>query len=669
MAATFQVPSEFIAIDRLTRPIKVMMRGVVGFARKAELGVVRLDRQFIKLGRTINSLTGGFGVFLGTALAFSVLTNGIEIVADYEQANANLAAVSQATAEEITQLSKSSQLYGATTKFTASEVAGLQTELAKLGFTVPQILDATGGILALASATNTELPQAAAQVGAAIRAFGLEASDAQRVADVFAKSTSKSALDMTKLDVAMSKVAPVAKQFGFSIEEATALMANLADAGFDASTMATSTRSILLNLADSNGKLAKALGKPARTLPEITAAMVQLRDSGVDLAKMLDLTDKRSVAAFGNFLAGAESINVMAGELRRAGGFAEEMAKTQLDTLRGRLTILNSAYQGFILSLNESNSSFGNSLKFIIDVTAEMLNLASGLAKAESGLTDSELKIRKMAETMLTVLNIAKNLILAYAGLKVILFVVRAAHAAYSVVLGISTAMQWKSTFALKGNMLAMKAHVIATKAATFAARAFNIVLAANPIGLIVVGIIALGILITQMIRKWDEWGAAVSLFLGPIGAVITIIQSFRRNWDLIVGAFKSGGIIAGIKSIGIAIADAILQPIQQLAEIIENFTGVKLGSAQIASARSALTGALEGLAGEEQTGIVRTNSEPLNPEATREATQREVIENTQNQNLKIDINDPGGKASIDETETSPELDVQVAQTINFAGG
>src|SRR5690606_110260 len=142
----------------------------------------------------------------------------------------------------------------------------------------------------------------AAQVGATIRAFNLDASEAGRVADVFALATSKSALSMEFLNTAMSTVAPVSASFGFSVENTTALLGKLADSGFDASSSATATRNILLNLVDTNGKLAKSLSTPITDLESLTKGLAELRDNGIDLADALELTDKRSVSAFNTFL-------------------------------------------------------------------------------------------------------------------------------------------------------------------------------------------------------------------------------------------------------------------------------------------------------------------------------------------------------------------------------
>lgn len=101
-----------------------------------------------------------------------------------------------------------------------------------------------------------------------------------------------------------------------------------------------------------------------------------------------------------------------------------------------------------------------------------------------------------------------------------------------------------------------------------------NISMIANPIGAIVAGIAALIAVITAVIIKYEDWGAALSFVLGPIGILINMIMSFKRNWESIKEAFRDGGFLSGIKRIGQVILDALLYPIQQLLELVAEFTG-----------------------------------------------------------------------------------------------
>jgi len=618
MAATSSVSTKFTAIDQYTAKVKRMQAATSSFATRAQTGLAKANRGFRKLTspiRAVGRQLGQLGIILGATAIIGVVGGAINVFKDFEQANANLAAVLGKTSSQTKALQNNAKQLGATTAFTASQVTSLQTEFAKLGFAEQEILNSTEATLALAAATKTELPQAAKQVGAAVRAFGLDASESARVADVFAASTSKSALNMEFLDTAMSKVAPVANQFGFSIEDSTALLGKLADAGFDASTAATSTRSILLNLADGNGKLAKALGKPVKTLPELTKGLTELRERGVDLNSMLGLTDKRSVAAFATFLEGAEGVDKLGKALEGAGGTAQKMAEQQLDTLDGSLTKLGSAYEGFILSMEDGTGTFGKTLRLIVDTATEMLSLASGTATAAGELSEKEKLIRGYAQTAITWLKILGLIAGAFIAIKLALIVANTAMAAWNLGVKAVTAAQWL----------------------------WNAAMSANPIGLIILGIAALIGIIAIVIAKYDEWGAALSFVLGPLGMIINLIQSFRRNWDLIKKAFTQEGIVGGLKMIGKTILDSILMPLQQLLEVLASVPGVG-GFAQ--SGADALANFREELG--VNVGGESQGNEVTNPRARQNETFSSFLERSMTTNT-LKIKDETGRAEMEE--------------------
>ncbi|MGV0855810.1 phage tail tape measure protein [Empedobacter brevis] len=110
------------------------------------------------------------------------------------------------------------------------------------------------------------------------------------------------------------------------------------------------------------------------------------------------------------------------------------------------------------------------------------------------------------------------------------------------------------------------------TKAWAIVQGFLNGVMALNPVSLIVLAIIALVAYIAIAINYYDEWGAAMLQFLGPIGWVINAFMAIKDHWDSIVEAFKTDGIIGGLKRIHIVLMDTFLKPLQQILEIIQNF-------------------------------------------------------------------------------------------------
>lgn len=296
---------------------------------------------------------------------FSSLNNSIQKIRDFEQANADLGTIVGANADELKRLTDSALELGRTTEYTASQVTQLQTELAKLGFGTQSIETMQKPVLQFATAVGASLPDAAALAGATLRSFGLNVSDTEDVLATLAVATNRSALSFSYLKTAMSIVSPVANTFGFSVRDTAALLGTLADAGFDASSAATATRNILLNLADANGKLVQSLGAPVRTLPDLVSGLQRLRDRGIDLAETLELTDKRSVAAFNTFLNGSDNLRRLRENLEDVNGELGRIAEDRLNTVEGSIKLLQSAWEGFVLSFYNSRGTIKSVIDFI----------------------------------------------------------------------------------------------------------------------------------------------------------------------------------------------------------------------------------------------------------------------------------------------------------------
>lgn len=102
-----------------------------------------------------------------------------------------------------------------------------------------------------------------------------------------------------------------------------------------------------------------------------------------------------------------------------------------------------------------------------------------------------------------------------------------------------------------------------------------NVAMTMNPIGLVIAAIAVLVSLVVIAIAKWDEWGAALTVFLGPVGMIISAFKSLYDNWESIKTAFQTDGILGGLKRIGIVLLDAVLKPMQQLLELVSNIPGM----------------------------------------------------------------------------------------------
>lgn len=307
-------------------------------------------------------LSGTVGLIM---IFVRALTGSAKTLRDFEQANVNLSTILGVTVEEMSVLTNSALALGRATSFTASQVTQLQTELAKMGFSQGSILKMQKPILDFAVAMGTDLASAAQVAASTLRSFNLASDETERVLSVLTVATNKSALSFDKIRTSIGTVFPIAQAYGITVEDTAALLGSLANAGFDASTAATATRAILLNLANSSGKLAKELGRPVKTLDEMMDAFIELRKSGIDLADALELTDKRSVSAFAAFLSGAEATKELRAQLNDVSGILADIAEQRLQTVSGQTDILKSAWDGLVLSFQSSNGTIKETIMWL----------------------------------------------------------------------------------------------------------------------------------------------------------------------------------------------------------------------------------------------------------------------------------------------------------------
>ena len=183
LTATDRLNAKNRELIKTTKEIYEQMKKLQADTGKMQLNV----GNYPILGGLLGGLGGkalglGGAASAGMALA-SVVKNNVELARDYEKALSVLAAILGTTKEGIRELDAQAQQLGATTTFTASEVAELQTELAKLGYSVKEITNMAPAILNFSQATGASLADAASLAGAALRMFGKDSEDTTEFVD------------------------------------------------------------------------------------------------------------------------------------------------------------------------------------------------------------------------------------------------------------------------------------------------------------------------------------------------------------------------------------------------------------------------------------------------------------------------------------------------------
>ena len=368
-------------------------KGIRG-ARKELTGFQKIGAG---LKSTFSPANLGFGAMAaGTALIGAAIGDAVTTFRDFEKAGSDLKAVlgKNALPADLENMAVQAKALGASTAFTATEVRGLQKEFAKLGFDPSQIQNMTEATLNLAAAAGVELAEAASVAGSTINAFGLNSQDAAHVTDVMALSFSKSALDMEKFSETMKNAAPIARATGVSLEVATAAAGKLADANITGSKAGTDLKRIFSELVKD--------GKPfAESLNDIAGQMAGASTKAEKLGIAEKLVGDRAKGALLVLTEQKDALGELSTQLLNTDEDAKKMADTMLNNLAGDVTKAGSAWEGFILSLEDGSGAISKAMRSVVSggtaVLGWLTDVNSGGIKAESALKSLANSFLKMS--------------------------------------------------------------------------------------------------------------------------------------------------------------------------------------------------------------------------------------------------------------------------------
>ena len=340
-------------------------------AANKDLGTFR-DRSQSAFGGLKQVLVGGL---IGIAIReiTQQIFRSIEVFGDFEEQIAFLGAISGATGEELRALEADARRLGETTFFTASQVAGLQTEFARFGFSTTEILQSTEATLNAALASGEGVSEVAKVVAQSIRAYGLETTEAERVTDVFVATLNSSGARLDSFAEASKFLAPTAKILGVSFEEASAAIGLLADNGLEGTIATRTLTTALQRLADEENKAREAaeaygveifntngefvgLAQTIENVNEATrgfteeqrlAAISQIfgQEASKNFALLLT-AQKEVVTETGREVkVGAEALRGYTEQLEASNGEAARAAELIGDTLNGDIKILQSTIE------------------------------------------------------------------------------------------------------------------------------------------------------------------------------------------------------------------------------------------------------------------------------------------------------------------------------------
>ena len=328
----------------------------------------------------------------------------INTAGDFEASMSNVEALSGASGDELEALSDKAKEMGATTKFTAGESADALSYMALAGWDTQSMLEGISPVLNLAAAANMDLAQASDIVTDYLTAFGLKASDTTHFVDVMAYAMAHSNTDVIQLGEAYKACASTATSLGYSVEETTAVLATMANAGVKGGEAGTALNAIFTRLATNTKKCGDELANYGvniydahgnmQSLSSILTGMAGIWDTLTDqeqanLAKVIAGTNQYSklqtiMAGCSEAAAeGGQSFSDYTAALNNCAGSADKMAGTMLDNMNGRLVLMQSAADGLKIAIGEDLTP---TMSGLYDVGAQVLGWMQGFVEENPGV-------------------------------------------------------------------------------------------------------------------------------------------------------------------------------------------------------------------------------------------------------------------------------------------
>lgn len=613
MASTMRIPTEFTAVDKFTSVVTKMTSGVSNFSNTTTAAIDRFNKKANKIAGNMAVAGGAIVAPLGLAINRAV---------EFEDKMADIAKTTGLSGKPLDDFGKSLLDMSKKTRTSVSELQDISTIGGQLGVVKEQLESFTKAgnefNVALGGDYSGGLETAILAVGklnslySDTKALQID-EHLQRAGSAFNTLSSSGKSSVENINDFASRIGTLPGVLKPSFTATAGLGAFLEEVGINSERGASGFSTLILTAGKNLPDFAKQMGM------------------GTNAAR--ELLEQDPVAF--------------------AQKFSRSLNKLSPDKLANKLNDLKIGGQESIKVVG----ALGDETNRL----SEMIDISTKSFKAGTSLTD-EYNIKN--QTTAAKLEIAKNNMEALSitvGTQLAPILSKLIDKVLPIVDAftdwVSENPKLTETIAYLG--LGLLGLAVIIKGVTMATALWNLVMAVNPITWIIIGVAALIVLVALIITKWDDWGAAVALFLGPLGLVIMLFKTFYDHWESIKKAFQTGGILGGLKRIGQVLLDVVLKPIQQLLDML----GLDSWAKNIEDLRKGMDLVTDGEIKIQQenktalTGDMFNSIEKLSPESQNKEIIQSPEQQQQNQMLEmfkggiakldININDPNGMAKI----------------------
>lgn len=342
--------------------LKATDSGFVKTFKDAQEAVKTFEKKSNSMTTAVGKVMQGTGAAMTKYITTPLIGVGVaaaKVGGDFEAQMSRVKAISGATGDTFEQMKQQAIDLGAKTAFSAKESAAGMENLASAGFSAQEIMKAMPGLLDLAAVSGGDVALASENTATALRGFGLEASEAGHVADVFARAAADTNAEVGDMGEALKYVAPVANSMGISLEETAAAIGIMSDAGIKGSQAGTTLRGALSRLArptkamqdtmdnlgvsfyDADGKM-----KPLKTQVELLKKAFEGLTPEQQQNALVTLYGQESLSGMMALIdKGPDSLGKLTKSLKDSDGAADDMARTMQDNMNSSIEQMFGAFE------------------------------------------------------------------------------------------------------------------------------------------------------------------------------------------------------------------------------------------------------------------------------------------------------------------------------------
>lgn len=419
---------------------------------------------------------------VGSAFSSAVATG-----MNFGQSMADLSSITGIAGAELAGLEENARKIGASSGLGADTAArayatlASQIEISRIGIDGLNTLQEKS--VTLAQAAGMSLDEAAVALAATINQFGLGADEADRVINVLAAGSKFGAAEITDLAQSFKVTGSAASAMGLSVEETAGALEILSQANLKGSEAGTALRNIILKL---NTELGIDLSQTS-----LGTALDSLKPKLTDAAYLSKVFGMENIAAAQFLIQNAAAVDEMTAKVTGT-SVAQEQAAIRTGTQAQRMAELRAK---------------------IDDLKIAFTDMAGSAAPYIAVLSEN-------AAAITMVLQVSHSMISSLSAIKTVLSAVH---------------MQ---TVAHTASLIAHKAATLAVAAATKVwmgiQAAFNAVMTANPIAMVVM---AIGALVAGVIYAYNHFEGFRKVCDTVWNAVKNVASAV---WDGLVKAFEA---------------------------------------------------------------------------------------------------------------------------------